>query len=99
MSLEPVEEAVIEENRVVILLNILSFEFDFKCKAIFEGRAGPYNRVLKLIWYFPLESTRSLPQLCKHAVVSAQYKTPVRHNLTQARALKHVDPELAKPYL
>ena len=41
--MEPVEEAVIEENRVVILLNILGSEFDFKCKAIFEGRAGPYN--------------------------------------------------------
>ena len=41
--MEPVEEALIEENKVVILLNILSSEFDFKCKAIFEERAGPYN--------------------------------------------------------
>ena len=105
--MEPVEEAVIEENKVVSLLNMLSSDFDFKCKAIFEVRAGPYYIVLNLIWYFPLESTRSLPQLCKYPVILRKYKTPVRHNLTQARALNTLilsllspiyDPEPATPY-
>ena len=61
-----------EENRVVILLNFLSSEFDFKCKAIFEGIAGPYNTGLKLIWCFPLESTHSLPQPVRHSLFNQE---------------------------
>ena len=39
-SLDPLEEAAIEENRVLILLNILGSEFHFTCQPDFEGKAG-----------------------------------------------------------